>query len=494
MAIIKIDGSTLTSHSSASDITGVTTTSALAEGSNLYFTDIRAVNAVEATSLLSLDSLRVDKGTSATTTQSAFANAAIQAVSTTNGVPIYSLRSTSNTSFEPAKWGTGLFEIQFDADLTGVDLDGTSQTIAFNIGDSSGSYNVAGLDSKIVDTVIDGNGDIESFNSEIEFRVNDKTAGSDTQSFPLRVASSGVTASNTTVIKDASASTPWKSFVIQHDRSNATPINNQASDIVWTAKTTNQEQFLGVAEMITQDILLDGNDDYVDFNNRLDFYTTSMSAGASTWHQLMTMNKDLIEIKADFKSSYNDFVVEGNYDSLVKQTRIETNNSKWDRSRSAMRCTTNADLDAGAGLEQFSNGFGVDTSYSLNTSEIANIGVQVLSPDFNGDNTLGYGNGQSSYFNVQLRGDGYAPGSGPGIQALRIEPWVSCVTMNTATGTVPLLIETNATAIKENKPHVFVNLTTTERNALTAESGMMIFNTTDVKLQCYDGTAWNNLH
>jgi hypothetical protein len=66
--------------------------------------------------------------------------------------------------------------------------------------------------------------------------------------------------------------------------------------------------------------------------------------------------------------------------------------------------------------------------------------------------------------------------------------------MNTATGTVPLLIETNATAIKENKPHVFVNLTTTERNALTAESGMMIFNTTDVKLQCYDGTAWNNLH
>ena len=53
----------------------------LSEGSNLYFTDLRAVNAVEATSLLSLDSLRVDKGTSATTTQSAFANAAIQAVS-----------------------------------------------------------------------------------------------------------------------------------------------------------------------------------------------------------------------------------------------------------------------------------------------------------------------------------------------------------------------------------------------------------------------------
>ena len=60
-------------------------------------------------------------------------------MSTTNGVPIYSLRSTSNTSFEPAKWGTGLFEIQFDADLTGVDLDGTSQTI-YSLINSNGSH------------------------------------------------------------------------------------------------------------------------------------------------------------------------------------------------------------------------------------------------------------------------------------------------------------------------------------------------------------------
>jgi len=442
MAIIKIDGSTLTSHQGASDITDVVNTSQITEGSNLYytearvnanfatktttdltegsnlyytttrfnndyatktttdltegtnlyFTDVRAVDAVEATSLLTLDSLRVDKGTSATSTQSAFANAAIQAVSTTNGVPIYSLRSTSNTSFEPAKWGTGLFELQFDADLTGVDLDGTSQTIAFNIGDSNGSHNVAGLDTKIVDTVIDGNGDIESFNAEIEFRVNDKVNGGNNQSFPLRLSSSKI-AINTSV-----------------------------------------------------------------------------------------------------ESFNNGFTVGGNYDSLIDQIRIETNSSRWNRSRSAMRATANADFDSGAGLEQFNNEFGVDTSYSLNNSEIANIGVQVEDPDFNGDNTLGYGNGQSAFFNVQLRGDGYVPGSGPPLQALKIEPWSSRLTMNTASGTANLTIETNAPAIEDTKPHVFVNLTTTERNALTAESGMMIFNTTDVKLQCYDGSAWNNLH
>lgn len=379
MAIIKIDGSTLTSHSSASDITGVTTTSALAEGSNLYYTEAR-VNANFATK---------------TTTD---------------------LTEGSNLYF---------------------------------------------TDVKAVDAV---------------------------------EATATINLQSTTVTKDASASAPWKSFIIQHDRSNATPINNQASDIVWTAKTTNQEQFLGVVEMITQDVALDGNDDYVDFNNRLDFYTTSMSAGASTWHQLMTMNKDLIDFKADLRSSYNNFVVEGSYDSLIQQTRLETNSSRWNRSRSAMRCTSNADLDAGAGLEQFSDEFGVDTSYSINNSEIANIGVQVDNPDFDTDNTLMYGNGQSAFFNVQLRGDGYVPGSGPPLQALKIEPWSSRLTMNTASGTDNLTIETNAPAIEDTKPHVFVNLTTTERNALTAESGMMIFNTTDVKLQCYDGTAWNNLH
>lgn len=234
------------------------------------------------------------------------------------------------------------------------------------------------------------------------------------------------------------------------------------------------------------------------------YFTDSRAVDAIEATSLLTLNdlntsamstdSSLIEINTTVESFNNEFIVGGNFNSLVKQRRIETNSGRWSRSRSAMRCTTNADLDNGADLEQFNDGFGVDTSYSLNNSEIATVGVQVDNPDFDTDNTLMYGNGQASYFNVQLRGDGYAPGSGPPVQALRIEPWSSVITINTATGNNALLMETNAPAFKENKPHIFVNLTTTERDALTADSGMMIFNTTDVKLQCYDGTAWNNLH
>jgi len=208
----------------------------------------------------------------------------------------------------------------------------------------------------------------------------------------------------------------------------------------------------------------------------------------------ITTDSSLFEFNTSVESFNNGFTVGGNYGSLIDQIRIETNSGRWNRSRSAMRATANADFDSGAGLEQFNNEFGVDTSYSINNSEIANIGVQVDNPDFNGDNTLAYGNGQSAFFNVQMRGDGYVPGSGPPLQALKIEPWSSVITINTATGNNALLMETNAPAFKENKPHIFVNLTTTERDALSADSGMMIFNTTDVKLQCYDGTAWNNLH
>lgn len=36
-------------------------------------------------------------------------------------------------------------------------------------------------------------------------------------------------------------------------------------------------------------------------------------------------------------------------------------------------------------------------------------------------------------------------------------------------------------------------LTTTERNALTASNGMIIYNTTDNKFQGYENGAWANL-
>ena len=35
--------------------------------------------------------------------------------------------------------------------------------------------------------------------------------------------------------------------------------------------------------------------------------------------------------------------------------------------------------------------------------------------------------------------------------------------------------------------------TTTQRNALTSAAGDMIYNTTDSKVQFYNGSAWNDL-
>ena len=35
--------------------------------------------------------------------------------------------------------------------------------------------------------------------------------------------------------------------------------------------------------------------------------------------------------------------------------------------------------------------------------------------------------------------------------------------------------------------------TTTQRNALTSAAGDMIYNTTDSKVQCYNGSAWGDL-
>ena len=40
---------------------------------------------------------------------------------------------------------------------------------------------------------------------------------------------------------------------------------------------------------------------------------------------------------------------------------------------------------------------------------------------------------------------------------------------------------------------IFKPMTETERDALTAQAGGVIYNSTTIKLQCYNGTTWNNL-
>ena len=56
------------------------------------------------------------------------------------------------------------------------------------------------------------------------------------------------------------------------------------------------------------------------------------------------------------------------------------------------------------------------------------------------------------------------------------------------TVTGPLTVTTTTGAV------ILPRMTTTQRNALTAAAGMMVYNTTDSKFQGYDGSAWRDLH
>ena len=66
--------------------------------------------------------------------------------------------------------------------------------------------------------------------------------------------------------------------------------------------------------------------------------------------------------------------------------------------------------------------------------------------------------------------------------------------MATSTGNYGMGIEPDASAkVNVGGAMLLGNLTTTERNALTAANGMIIYNTTDNKFQGYENGAWANL-
>jgi hypothetical protein len=60
-------------------------------------------------------------------------------------------------------------------------------------------------------------------------------------------------------------------------------------------------------------------------------------------------------------------------------------------------------------------------------------------------------------------------------------------------GTSATRLSVDSTKVSAALPVVFPSYTTTTRNALTPAAGWVIFNTTTVKLECYDGTAWQAL-
>ena len=47
--------------------------------------------------------------------------------------------------------------------------------------------------------------------------------------------------------------------------------------------------------------------------------------------------------------------------------------------------------------------------------------------------------------------------------------------------------------IKSVSQVIFAGMTTTARDALTASAGMVIYNSSTKKLQCYNGSSWNDL-
>ena len=47
--------------------------------------------------------------------------------------------------------------------------------------------------------------------------------------------------------------------------------------------------------------------------------------------------------------------------------------------------------------------------------------------------------------------------------------------------------------IKSVSQIIFAGMTTTARNNITASAGMVIYNSPTNKLQCYNGSSWNDL-
>jgi hypothetical protein len=79
-------------------------------------------------------------------------------------------------------------------------------------------------------------------------------------------------------------------------------------------------------------------------------------------------------------------------------------------------------------------------------------------------------------------GSGAVPGS------------ILLATANAAGTPTPALLVDSSQATNFQGAATFANMTTGVRNALTPAAGMVVFNTTETKLQVYTGSAWADLH
>ena len=62
-----------------------------------------------------------------------------------------------------------------------------------------------------------------------------------------------------------------------------------------------------------------------------------------------------------------------------------------------------------------------------------------------------------------------------------------------ATLKVNTISKSSGNNVSMQDPLNLKSYTTTQRNALTSSAGDMIFNTTDSKVQFYNGSSWNDL-
>jgi len=62
-----------------------------------------------------------------------------------------------------------------------------------------------------------------------------------------------------------------------------------------------------------------------------------------------------------------------------------------------------------------------------------------------------------------------------------------------ATLKVNTISKSSGNNVSMQDPLNLKSYTTTQRNALTSAAGDMIFNTTDSKVQFYNGSSWNDL-
>ena len=68
------------------------------------------------------------------------------------------------------------------------------------------------------------------------------------------------------------------------------------------------------------------------------------------------------------------------------------------------------------------------------------------------------------------------------------------LTAESATFSSTLQVNNALTVTSTTAALILPRMTTTQRNALTAAVGMIIYNTTDSKFQGYAGSSWVNLH